>query len=119
VTRKSLPDSSSYISTLYWIPVATSLSAGFQQLHFLYWNPVATSPTSTLYWKQWHENVRTEEIQELFPARMHPILEHCSFSLGFRIRLLEQNLGLVIAYQPRAAVRGPGFNDNIGITTHL
>jgi hypothetical protein len=74
---------------------------------------------STLYWTQWHANVRTEEIEELFLARMYPVLEHRSFSFGFRIRLLEQNLGLVIACQPPAAVRGPGFNDNIGITMHL
>jgi hypothetical protein len=60
-----------------------------------------------------------KEIEELFLARMHPVLEHSSFSLGFRFRLLEQNLGLEIAYQPHAAVRGPGFNNNIGITTHL
>ncbi len=63
--------------------------------------------------------MRTEESEELFLARMHPVLEHRSFSLLMRIRLLEQNLVLVIAYQPRAAVRGPGFNDNIRITTHL
>ncbi len=63
--------------------------------------------------------MRIEEIEELFLARMHPVLEHRSFSLGFRIHLLEQNLGLVIAYQRCAAVRGPVFNDNIGITMHL
>ncbi len=40
-----------------------------------------------------HANVRTEESEELFLALMHPVLEHRSFSLGFRIRLLEQNLG--------------------------
>ncbi len=53
---------------------------------------------------KWHANVRTEEIEELLLARMHPVLEHSSFCIVFRIRLLEQNLGLVIAYQPRAAV---------------
>jgi hypothetical protein len=54
-----------------------------------------------------------EEIEQLFLARMHPVLEHRSFPLLLRIRLLEQILVLVIAYQPRAAVRGPGFNDKI------
>ncbi len=63
--------------------------------------------------------MRTEESEELFLARMRPDLEYRCFSLFFRILLLEQNLGLVIAYQPRAAVRGLGFNDNIRITTHL
>jgi hypothetical protein len=48
--------------------------------------------------------VRTKEIEELLLAQMHPVLEHSSFSLGVRIRLLEQNLGLVIANQPHAAV---------------
>ncbi len=48
--------------------------------------------------------MRTEEIEELLLAQMHPVLEHCSFCLGVRIRLLEQNIGLVIAYKPRAAV---------------
>ncbi len=61
----------------------------------------------------------TKESKELFLARMHPILEHSSFSLVLRIHLLEQNLVLGIAYQPRAAVRGLGFNDNIRITMHL
>jgi hypothetical protein len=54
-------------------------------------------------------------IEELLLAQMHPVLEHSTFNLGIRIRLLEQNFGLVIAYQPRAAVRGHGFNDNIGM----
>ena len=36
---------------------------------------------------------------------MHSVLEHSCFSLFVRIRLLEQYLGLVIAYRPRAAVR--------------
>jgi hypothetical protein len=51
-------------------------------------------------------NVRTEEIEELLLARMHPVLEHSSFCIVSRIRLLEQleNLGLVIACQPRAVV---------------
>ena len=34
-------------------------------------------------------------------------------ALASKIRLLDQNLGLVIVYQPRAAVRAPGFKDNI------
>ena len=40
---------------------------------------------------------------------MHPVLEHRSFSVGLRIRFLEQNLGLEITYQHGAAVRE--FND--------
>jgi hypothetical protein len=59
----------------------------------------------------WHANVHTEKIQELLLAQMHPVLEHSSFSLNVTIRLLEQNLGIVIAYQPRAAVKR--FNDNM------
>jgi hypothetical protein len=59
----------------------------------------------------WHANVRTEKIEELLLAQMHPVLEHIGFCLVVRIRLLEQNRGFVIAYQPRAAVRGTGFND--------
>ena len=47
----------------------------------------------------------TEKIEELLLARMHPVLEHRSFSLVVRFRFLKQNLGFVIAYQPRAAVR--------------
>ena len=55
--------------------------------------------------------MRTEKIEELLLAQMHPVLEHSSFCLGIRICLLEQNLGFVIAYQLRTAVRG--FNDNM------
>ena len=55
---------------------------------------------------KWHAHVRTEEIEELLLARMRPVLEHSSFCVCFRIEPLEQNLGLVIACQPRAAVRG-------------
>ena len=51
-------------------------------------------------------NVLTEKIEELLLAWMHPVLEHRSFSLDVRIRVLKENLGFVIAYQPRAAVRG-------------
>jgi hypothetical protein len=70
--------------------------------------------------------VRTEKIEERLLPQMHPVLEHSRFFV--RIRLLEQNLGLVIVYQPRAAVRGPAFNDHIilelidvglNITNHL
>ena len=46
---------------------------------------------------------RKFKIEEFLLARMHPVLEHRSFS-ELSIRLLEQNLGLVIAYQPLAAV---------------
>jgi hypothetical protein len=59
--------------------------------------------------------VSTEKIEELLLAQMHPVLEHNSFCLDVRIRLLEQNRGLEFAYQPCAAVRGPGLNDNIRI----
>jgi hypothetical protein len=52
----------------------------------------------------WHSNLHSQKTKELLLAQMHPVLEHCSFSLAVTIRLLEQNLGLVIAYQPRAAV---------------
>ena len=55
--------------------------------------------------------MRTEKIEELLLARMHPALEHRSFSVVVRICFLEQNLGFVIAYQLRTAVRG--FNDNM------
>jgi hypothetical protein len=44
----------------------------------------------------WHGDLRTEKIEELLLSRMHPVLEHRSFSLVVRIRLLEQNLGFVI-----------------------
>ncbi len=53
---------------------------------------------------KWHANVRTKEIEELLLALMHPVLEHSSFCIVFRIRFLEQILGLVIAYHLRAAV---------------
>ena len=43
----------------------------------------------------------TEKIEELLLAWMHPVLEHRSFSLDVRIRVLKENLGFVIAYQPR------------------
>ena len=62
-------------------------------------------------YNNWHGNVRTQKIEELLLARMHPVLEHRSFSVVGRIRFLEQNLGFVIAYQLRTAVRG--FNDNM------
>jgi hypothetical protein len=70
--------------------------------------------------------VRTKTIEEILLAQMHPVLEHSSFCLVFRIRLLEQNLGVVIAYQPSPAVRGPDsttnlelINEGSNITTHL
>ena len=59
-------------------------------------------------------NVLTEKIEELLLAWMHPVLEHRSFSLDVRIRVLKENLGFVIAYQPRAAVRG-FYDKNLGI----
>ena len=55
--------------------------------------------------------MHTEKIEELWLARMHPVLEHRSFSVVVRICFLEQNLGFVIAYQLRTAVRG--FKDNM------
>ena len=58
----------------------------------------------------------TEKIEELLLARMHPVLEHRSFSLVVRFRFLKQNLGFVIAYQPRAAVRG-FYDKNLRETT--
>ncbi len=62
--------------------------------------------------QKWYANVRTKKFEEVLLAQMHPVLEHSSFSLVFTmIRLLEQNLGLVIAYQPKAVVRG--FSDNM------
>jgi hypothetical protein len=66
-----------------------------------------------IVYDNWHGNVCSEKIQieELFVARMYPVLEHSSFSLVVRIRLLEQNLGLVNAQQPHAAVRR--VNDNM------
>ncbi len=39
--------------------------------------------------QKWHVNVRTEKIEELLLAQMHPVLEHSSFSLFVAIRLLE------------------------------
>ena len=48
---------------------------------------------------------RTEKIEELLLARMHPVLEHSSFSVVVWFRFFEPNLGLEIACQPRAAVR--------------
>ncbi len=52
-----------------------------------------------IVYDNWHGNVCSEKIQieELFVARMYPVLEQSSFSLVVRIRLLEQNLGLVNA----------------------
>ena len=61
-------------------------------------------------------NVLTEKIEELLLAWMHPVLEHRSFSLDVRIRVLKENLGFVIAYQPRAAVRG-FYDKNLRETT--
>ena len=55
--------------------------------------------------------MRTEKIEELLLALMHPVLENRSFSVVIRIRFLKQNLGFVIAYQPSTAVRG--FNNNL------
>ena len=55
--------------------------------------------------QMWHANVRTETIEKLLLAQMHPVLEHRSFSLVVTICLHEHNLDLVIAYQPRSAAR--------------
>jgi hypothetical protein len=55
--------------------------------------------------QKWHANVRTETIEKLLLAQMHPVLEHRSFSLVVTICLHEHNLDLVIAYQPRSAAR--------------
>ena len=62
-------------------------------------------------YNNWHGNVPTQKIKELLLARMHPVLEHRSFSVVVRISFLEQNLGFVIAYQLRTAVRG--FDNNL------
>ncbi len=56
------------------------------------------------------EAVRTEKIEELLLAWMHPVLKHSGFSQRFRFLLLKQNLRLEITCQPSAATSG--FNNN-------
>jgi hypothetical protein len=54
--------------------------------------------------------VRTEKIEELLLAWMHPVLQHRSFSLRFRFLLLKQNLLLEITCPPSPAISG--FSNN-------
>jgi hypothetical protein len=50
--------------------------------------------------------VRTEKIEELLLAWMHPVLKHSGFSQHLRFLLLKKKLCLEITCQPSAAISG-------------